>query len=503
MSNLPWGYSLSRVKSNQTVNYDSFNGDIEFNIQNDEAEEWISTKNSFMTVKLRIVQTDEGGNSGLLQPIINTGTRAAPTAVSIPFLNANPVANLFTAVSCDVKGNNVSLNQNIAPVNTLYRTLYESKSEQDTINSTNAVKPMKLLDSDTTRNKGTVLTDYFVGYPNNLANMTNRQLYALQNMYMFNKFNEVELNSQLMTPLFYSEELIPPKVPINLRFSCNPYYYLDLVNIAGSNVCSLPAGNATNFSLSRLSSANSNNGVLNNIGIGIVDISLWLYKIRLPSPTVGAKLLGLKQFSSLLHAVPNGTHDEFNVEFKRMRRITHIALAFVQKKASMKCTQTDFSSGYYIGTAGAGGVDTPNAGATNDAMVYSNSPITQLLNMRVEYGSNVYPITPYTLNFDSTANMNTPYISNDLYRCYYDMITMSDGLRDRSGHLLSMDAFTIQPIICFKTHQAPNTDSNTCLVSLDFKNSITNANVLVVGMYDESLILDFDQYATLVDAKLQ
>jgi hypothetical protein len=99
MSNLPWGYSLSRVKSNQTINYDSFNGDIEFNIANDDAEEWISTKNSFMTVKLRIVQTNELGANGLLQPIINTGTRVAPTAVSIPYINNNPVANLFLIVN--------------------------------------------------------------------------------------------------------------------------------------------------------------------------------------------------------------------------------------------------------------------------------------------------------------------------------------------------------------------------------------------------------------------
>ena len=61
MSNLPWGYSICRVKSNQTVNYDSFNGDIEFNIQNNEAQEWISTKNSFIAVTLRVVQTDETG----------------------------------------------------------------------------------------------------------------------------------------------------------------------------------------------------------------------------------------------------------------------------------------------------------------------------------------------------------------------------------------------------------------------------------------------------------
>ena len=135
-------------------------------------------------------------------------------------------------------------------------------------------------------------------------------------------------------------------------------------------------------------------------------------------------------------------------------------------------------------------------------ITYSNSPIAQLLDLRVEYGSNVYPITPYTLNFDYTANMNTPFISNDLYRCYYDYLTMSDSFRDRNSNLLSIDAFTIQPIIVFKTHQAPNTENNTCLVSMDFKQTITNANILIVGMYDETLMLKYDQYATLADAKV-
>ena len=163
----PWGYSYVRCKSNQTVNYDSFNGDIEFQIPNHESEEYINPLACYVSVKLRIVQTDEAGvgaggqTNGLLAPIINTGTRAAPTLLSIPYINPNPVANLFTAVSCDVAGNNVSLNQNIAPLNTLYRTLYESRVEQDTVNSTNAIVPMKLLDTDTTANRSSNMTDYF------------------------------------------------------------------------------------------------------------------------------------------------------------------------------------------------------------------------------------------------------------------------------------------------------------------------------------------------------
>ena len=67
----------------------------------------------------------------------------------------------------------------------------------------------------------------------------------------------------------------------------------------------------------------------------------------------------------------------------------------------MKCCPSDFSSGFYIGANNAG-VDTPNILATTEAMTYSNSPIMQLLNFRIEYAGGVYPFQPYTYNFDYT-----------------------------------------------------------------------------------------------------
>ena len=40
----PWGYDTVRVRANGNVAYDSFNGDIEFNVNNNESERWISPK---------------------------------------------------------------------------------------------------------------------------------------------------------------------------------------------------------------------------------------------------------------------------------------------------------------------------------------------------------------------------------------------------------------------------------------------------------------------------
>ena len=172
---------------------------------------------------------------------------------------------------------------------------------------------------------------------------------------------------------------------------------------------------------------------------------------------------------------------------KKNRQITHIACAFVQKKSQMKTSPTDFSSGYYIGADNAG-TDTPAVAATTEAMIYSNSPISQLLNFRIEYAGSVYPFQPYTFNFDSTQyNTNSQYLSNSTFRAYYDFCNFSDGLRDRNGVLLSADQWVVSPIIIFNTHQLPDNDDNTCLISLDFKNTIIGANFWVTGFYNETI----------------
>ena len=79
---IPWGYDYCRVRSNQNVSFSSFNGDIEFNLPASESERWISGKNSFLAIKLRILQTDEAGNVGTLQPIINTATTVTNPTLS-------------------------------------------------------------------------------------------------------------------------------------------------------------------------------------------------------------------------------------------------------------------------------------------------------------------------------------------------------------------------------------------------------------------------------------
>ena len=92
-------------------------------------------KNCYNSIRLRVNQTDATGTIGRLSPIVNTGvSKAAATYVSIPYINPNPGACLFSSVSCDIGGQTFSLNQNIAYVNTIYRELCKSENKQRSVN---------------------------------------------------------------------------------------------------------------------------------------------------------------------------------------------------------------------------------------------------------------------------------------------------------------------------------------------------------------------------------
>ena len=55
-------------------------------------------------------------------------------------------------MTCYVKGEQISNFQYAQPAATLYRMLYETKEEQKTVNSTNAMKPVSLDDIDISAN---------------------------------------------------------------------------------------------------------------------------------------------------------------------------------------------------------------------------------------------------------------------------------------------------------------------------------------------------------------
>ena len=53
-------------------------------------------------MKLNITLTNEDGDVGPLRPIVNAGTRTAPTNISIPYLSVNPGITFFNNGICNV-----------------------------------------------------------------------------------------------------------------------------------------------------------------------------------------------------------------------------------------------------------------------------------------------------------------------------------------------------------------------------------------------------------------
>ena len=102
---VPYGYDMLEVSSSPAISKSvTFSGDINFHIQQPSENVYIVGKQSYISVGLQIVMTREDNSEHPLEPIINAGTRAVPTAVSIPYICPNPAGALFQNVSCSIKG---------------------------------------------------------------------------------------------------------------------------------------------------------------------------------------------------------------------------------------------------------------------------------------------------------------------------------------------------------------------------------------------------------------
>ena len=145
--NLPGLYD--KIQTTTSVAYGGFNTNIKFPIPQKGYNMYYVAKKSYMGVQLRIIQTrDDGLTSYNLEPIISNGTRLIPTAISIPFINNNAVVTLFDSLTTSMNDVSISDSQFLQPSNT-YRIMYESKEEQQIINSTNPITPMNSYDVGT------------------------------------------------------------------------------------------------------------------------------------------------------------------------------------------------------------------------------------------------------------------------------------------------------------------------------------------------------------------
>ena len=92
--------AYDKIQTTTSVAYGGFNTNIKFTIPQKGDNMYYVGKKSYMSVQFRIIQTrDDGLTSFNLEPIINTGTRLIPTAISIPFINNNPVVSVFDSLT--------------------------------------------------------------------------------------------------------------------------------------------------------------------------------------------------------------------------------------------------------------------------------------------------------------------------------------------------------------------------------------------------------------------
>jgi len=113
MSMMPLGFSAQRIKSTQPVILGNFNSEYVFDMMS-ESDEYISIKNSYMSVNLQVYQFSElAAQTDLrLQPIVNGidtataghNTRQYTSSISIPYINSNPITNLWQTITADIAG---------------------------------------------------------------------------------------------------------------------------------------------------------------------------------------------------------------------------------------------------------------------------------------------------------------------------------------------------------------------------------------------------------------
>ena len=165
-----------------------------------------------------------------------------------------------------------------------------------------------------------------------------RANYAAKCQVLFNTFQTQTLTWSLPLPLFQSNEWIPPHTKVEVDFNVNTNWYNEILSCVGvfpvGNVVPLPAGGV--------------NTVANSIGVGIDDISLWLYYVTEETPVNMVKEIHLKQFFSQVHTIQS-TNESFSLTLPNGgRNVSHILACMLQtgRSGTIKKSSTDFSSGY-------------------------------------------------------------------------------------------------------------------------------------------------------------
>ena len=500
-----------------------------------------------MAVKLRIDQWDGVAGDAHHTPLkpISDGNG---NFTCYPYISKNPISTLFTTAKCLVNDKLVSNMNELPATNTLFKTIYDTRSMQDTIESTNPIIPQSssytapaissitvptatvvitnastsapIITAPLTINGVTISTNVSVAFTANQVSGTvtstpinivmsynnyyfnytlpavsctltqatsvvvpaftipipilsfpNRASYSQKCQILFNKFQEQTLTCALPLPLFQANEWIPPHCKVEIDFNVNTNWHNEIISFVGAK----PAGEIVQLK-------STNNDEANSIGVGIDDISLWLYYVKEQTPVNIVKEIKLKQYFSQVHTI-SSSNESFTLTLPNGgRNVTHLLACFLQtQRGTIKKSSTDFSSGYSNAY--------PEVKIATDAT-------TNLQMIRFTTDRSL-PNPDYQMNFNSVKSDNC----GDVSRAFYDFINNADAKFDRSGNVVSIQEWINEPIFCFKTTTDATTYNETLLVNVSLEpgdNGVTNgykpssSQLLVVALYDETLRLGFD-----------
>ena len=422
------GYEYTIVKSPQAISYSNFTGQIPFIVKSPNRK-WIRPRDCYLAVKLRIDQFIGGVHSAL-----------ATAGNCTPYLSKNPVSLLFSTGKVLVNDKLISNMNELSATNTLFKSIFDTKSMQQTVDSTSPVIPQSLA--------------------------VTRANYATANQGIFSTFNESTLTWALPFSLFQSSDMIPPHTKVEIDFNVNTNWFREIISCVGT----FPTGGV-------VAMTGPTNTVANSIGVGIDDISLWVCYSTEETPVNIVKEIHLKQYFSQIHTI-NSSNESFTLTLPNGgRNVTHLLACFLQttRGGVLKRSSNDFSSGYTDAN--------PEVKITTDA-------VTNLQMIRFQLDK-AYPNPDYDLCFNTAvADGNC----RDVARMFYDMINNSNNKFDRSGNVLGIADYVIEPVMCYRVNTDATTYNETLQVYINLNTAYTagTSQLLVVALYDEKVRLEFD-----------
>ena len=158
-----------------------------------------------------------------------------------------------------------------------------------------------------------------ITFPIPILSFPNRASYSQKCQILFNTYKEQTLTCALPLPLFQANEWIPPHTKVEIDFNVNTNWHNEIISFVGAQ----PTGGIVQLS-------GATNTVANSIGVGIDDISLWLYYVKEQSPANIVKEIKLKQYFSQVHTI-SGSNESFTLTLPNGgRNGSHLLACFFQ-----------------------------------------------------------------------------------------------------------------------------------------------------------------------------